>query len=229
MKNLNDDERFDALMKTLISRSAIDDETLNDLADSPAIWWQVQSRIAADKAAVSPWPPIAKFWRVLAFGIPAAAAVIVLAFVFTSHRSVETENRASGQSAAAPAVSEQTPLAAGSVTSDSLKPEPAAIVLHKSVRKTAPVRSAAMPAGPKPATAKPIGAAVAKKTEFKTDFIALTYARDAESGQIVRVKVPSSMMVTLGLVSTVEKPSNLVDAEVIVGDDGLTRAIRFIR
>jgi hypothetical protein len=69
---------------------------------------------------------------------------------------------------------------------------------------------------------------VAKKTEIKSDFIALSYARDAESGQIVRVKVPSSMMVTLGLVATVEKPSALVDAEVIVGDDGLTRAIRFI-
>jgi hypothetical protein len=73
------------------------------------------------------------------------------------------------------------------------------------------------------------GAAVAKKSaEIKTDFIALSYARNPDSGQIVRVRVPSSMMVTLGLVATVEKPSNLVDAEVLVGDDGLTRAIRFI-
>jgi hypothetical protein len=37
------------------------------------------------------------------------------------------------------------------------------------------------------------------------------------------------MMVTLGVVPTVDKPSELVDAEVLVGDDGLTRAIRFIR
>jgi len=28
------------------------------------------------------------------------------------------------------------------------------------------------------------------------------------------------MMVTLGLVASVEKPSNLVDAEILVGDDG---------
>src|SRR5258706_16009175 len=67
-----------------------------------------------------------------------------------------------------------------------------------------------------------------KAAEIKTDFIALSYARGAESGQIVRVKVPSSMMVTLGLVATVEKPTSLVDAEVVIGDDGLTRAIRFI-
>ena len=68
-----------------------------------------------------------------------------------------------------------------------------------------------------------------KRTEIKTDFIALTYARDPDSGQIVRVRVPSSMMVTLGVVATVKKPTDMVDAEVLVGDDGLTRAIRFIR
>ena len=68
-----------------------------------------------------------------------------------------------------------------------------------------------------------------KSTEIKTDFIALSYARNPDSGQIVRVRVPSSMLVTLGLVASVAKPSNLVDAEVLVGDDGLTRAIRFIR
>ena len=36
-------------------------------------------------------------------------------------------------------------------------------------------------------------------------------------------------MVSLGLVANVKQPSDLVDAEVLVGDDGLTRAIRFIR
>jgi len=45
----------------------------------------------------------------------------------------------------------------------------------------------------------------------------------------VRVKVPSSMMVSLGVATTVEKESELVSAEVVIGDDGLARAIRFIR
>ena len=65
--------------------------------------------------------------------------------------------------------------------------------------------------------------------EIKSEFIALSYARDPESGQIVRVKVPNSMKVTLGLVASVENPTQLTDAELLVGDDGLTRAIRFIR
>src|SRR5204863_5629257 len=72
-------------------------------------------------------------------------------------------------------------------------------------------------------------AVAVKKSEIKTDFIALTYARDSDSRQIVRVRVPSSMMVTLGIVATVKNSRDMVDAEVLVGDDGLTRAIRFIR
>ncbi|MBK9768379.1 MAG: hypothetical protein IPP63_15940 [Chloracidobacterium sp.] len=46
---------------------------------------------------------------------------------------------------------------------------------------------------------------------------------------MVRVRVPSEMMVTLGLVNSVEKPTSMVDAEVVIGDDGQTHAIRFIR
>ena len=65
--------------------------------------------------------------------------------------------------------------------------------------------------------------------ETKTDFIALSYAANTDSGQIVRVKVPSSMMVSLGVATNVEKGSDLVNAEVVIGDDGLARAIRFIR
>ena len=65
--------------------------------------------------------------------------------------------------------------------------------------------------------------------ETKTDFIALSYAANTDSGQIVRVKVPSSMMVSLGVATNVEKESELVSAEVVIGDDGLARAIRFIR
>ena len=65
--------------------------------------------------------------------------------------------------------------------------------------------------------------------ETKSDFIALSYAANSESGQIVRVKVPRSMMVSLGVTTNVEKISELVTAEVIVGEDGSARAIRFVQ
>lgn len=67
------------------------------------------------------------------------------------------------------------------------------------------------------------------KEERLTDFIALSYADKSESGQILRVKVPSAMMVTLGVVSEVRNSAELVSADVVVGDDGLARAIRFVK
>ena len=93
--------------------------------------------------------------------------------------------------------------------------------------KAMPVK-AVFVAPAKKRVARPLTAA-AEKTEIKTEFIALSYGRNPESGQIVRVRVPSSMMVTVGLVPSVQKPTSMIDAEVVVGDDGMTHAIRFIR
>ena len=50
-----------------------------------------------------------------------------------------------------------------------------------------------------------------------------------ESGQILSVKVPRSMMVALGVTTNAERNSEMVKAEVIVGDDGAARAIRFMK
>jgi hypothetical protein len=65
--------------------------------------------------------------------------------------------------------------------------------------------------------------------EVKTDFIALSYAPAPESGQILKVKVPRSMMVLLGVTDNTENASELVKAEILMGNDGLARAIRFIQ
>ena len=65
------------------------------------------------------------------------------------------------------------------------------------------------------------------KTEMATEFIALSYLPASESGQVVRVKVPRSMLVSLGVSINVERGKELINAEVVVGDDGAARAIRF--
>ena len=64
--------------------------------------------------------------------------------------------------------------------------------------------------------------------EVKTEFISLSYLPTPESGQVVRVKVPRAMMVSLGVSNNVSKNAEMVNAEVILGDDGTSRAIRFI-
>lgn len=220
----NSDERFDAFMKKLIAHTAIDDSEINDIADSPAVWWEVKRRIAEQKSEQGfAWSPVVKTWRLLLFGVPTFAAVAILAgfFVFRPAGDNSTSaplHTASSGTRSIAAISR--PVAADNVQ----VVQPSVDIRGKRSNDLGPATAAYK----RPAVRSTVNT-TAKSPEIKTEFIALSYARDAESGQIVRVKVPSSMMVTLGLVATVEKPSALVDAEVIVGDDGLTRAIRFIR
>ena len=230
MKKQLSDEQLDKLMQTLVNAAAADESMVREVADSPATWWGVQRQINEQKAAtLSAWPPIGKVLRWLMVGVPvaAAAALIISLFVF---RPAETSNNiASSVTQPVSTVAVNTPSTTSSVESpptvtktvqNPAKREKRDVVVAKFNRD---VKHRAVRTEVTTATN------TKKSAEIKTEFIALSYARDPESGQIVRVRVPSSMMVSLGLVVSVEKPSDLVDAEVLVGDDGLTRAIRFIR
>lgn len=226
------DEQIEHMMRQLLSDASPDETELADIAGSPATWWAVQRSINAQKdAAKSPWPPvnIIRRWLMIAVPTAAAAALVVAFFVFRPAGNVEH--------AAVPAVpvSTNAPVAASiePVTSGQSDPEPVpGPKVQQPVRRSQPVKSRATYARHQFRTSDVKTEQVASNTEtteVKTEFISLSYGGNAESGQIVRVKVPRSMMVSLGLVAAVEKPASLIDAEVIVGDDGLTRAIRFIR
>ena len=236
MKKQLSDEQLDQMVHHLLSDAALDDTAVNGVADSPTLWWAVQRQISREKeVSVSPWPPVVKFWRWLILGVPAATAAAVLIALFAFQPSGVTDDMA--VNVAPPGSNEIVAVPPHvNVVVDPVVNAPLSKVDNRSSKSanqlpTATNFVAAKHTENRSTTAnRNAGTTVVKKSaEIKTEFIALSYARNPDSGQIVRVRVPSSMMVTLGLVASVEKPSNLVDAEVLVGDDGLTRAIRFIR
>jgi hypothetical protein len=66
--------------------------------------------------------------------------------------------------------------------------------------------------------------------ETFTDFFPLINpAPPFERGQLLRVNVPASAMRTVGLPVREEHLSDRIDADVLVGEEGMPRAIRFIR
>ena len=77
------------------------------------------------------------------------------------------------------------------------------------------------------------GAARPSEPESMTDFISLvadaTPATPLEGGQLVRVQVPRAALASLGLPLNAERGNEPVKADVLVGYDGLARAIRFVR
>jgi hypothetical protein len=69
-------------------------------------------------------------------------------------------------------------------------------------------------------------------SEIVTSFIALDSVRGLakpESLQMVRVELPRSALVSFGLPMNVERADERIKADVLVGDDGVARAIRFVR
>jgi hypothetical protein len=236
------DEQLDRIAKNLLKDFTLDEETLGEIAGSPRLWWNVRRRIETEKARrEQSWLAV---FRPSIFAFGALAIVVCFGFAVWFSNSAGNSNYAAGQpdpvqprieeiagtpAAASPLVSPETDLKNPEISKN---PAPENAPVKISEPKTKFVARHQVRENP----AKRTGQAPGKKIpaqiaveETKTDFIALSYAADTGRGQIVRVKVPSSMMVSLGVAANVEKDSALVNAEVVIGDDGLARAIRFIR
>lgn len=68
--------------------------------------------------------------------------------------------------------------------------------------------------------------------EVATEFIPLTQAgpyTQAEEGHLVRVELPRSALASFGLPVNAEANGGRVKADVLMGQDGIARAIRFVR
>lgn len=68
--------------------------------------------------------------------------------------------------------------------------------------------------------------------EIATDFIPLSYMSAAslqDGGQIVRVQLPRSALANFGLPVNMDRYNEKVKADVLVGVDGMARAIRFVQ
>lgn len=79
---------------------------------------------------------------------------------------------------------------------------------------------------------RPALADTGRAQEVATEFIPLVqtgpYAQ-AEEGHLVRVELPRSALASFGLPVNAEAPGGRVKADVLMGQDGIARAIRFVR
>jgi len=83
---------------------------------------------------------------------------------------------------------------------------------------------------PPAATARGLTLPINQPKEIATDFIVLTY--DGEVGseaQLVRMELPRSAMASFGLPVNMDRADQRVKADVLLGADGLARAIRFVQ
>lgn len=239
-RNLSD-EQLDRIAKNLLKDFSPNDETLDEIAGSPRLWWKVRNRIETEKARREKGRFVGFRWQIPIFGALAilicfGLAVLVLNFRNDSNSTIAQENPVRNPVEEIAQKNGNSPTALPKI--DSGKPEtPKNTVSEKVPVKTVEPKTRFVAKNRNIENSSKRASKSSKKEvlpkneteETKTDFIALSYGANTDSGQIVRVKVPSSMMVSLGVKTNIEKESELVNAEVVIGDDGLARAIRFIR
>lgn len=231
------DEQVDRLAKTILRSVILTDEETDEIIDAPHVWRKLQNNIAREKSRRGQKRRIFFGWN----WQTAAAAFGTAAIIFAVGARVLFFGEPQTEIAAAPIQEITAPLSmlsaspgvgdAGAKTLNSVSP----VKIERSAPHIKSVDSDAAKRALKSAAIHPEFIARQSRknnrTDAKaaTDFIALSYLPASESGQIVSVNVPRSLMVALGVTTDTARNAELVKAEIVVGDDGAARAIRFLK
>jgi hypothetical protein len=224
------DETMDALCRDIVQAARASETEIEAAANAPFLYPQLLARIAAEQEAqrvvqeqkkrsgirdflVMDWA-----WQGRWIMTAAAVAVLVLggwAWLRSSPAETTIAQQQNGLAATLPTPMPEAP----DKTPDDVRALPAPVAKTSANAKTVTpkVRRALTPK--------------VTDTEIATDYIPLTYIAPSadRSGQVVRVEMPRSAMLAMGLPLNNEPTGELVKADVIVGDDGLALAIRFVR
>lgn len=165
-------------------------------------------------------PAASRRWLYIAAGVAAAAVIAVLiSLIATKTRSAET---------IAPEEASTRKEAPAGVQAPKPAPTPEKhLVSANPKRGVRPIKPAIKS---KPTT--PDAHAPSGEAEIATDFFPLVNRESLnqlDSGQLVRVELPRSALMSFGLPMNMERAGERIKADVVVGEDGLARAIRFVR
>jgi hypothetical protein len=166
----------------------------------------------------------------------AAAAIVALGLIVplrgwfgrTVQPTVAQKTPATPSSVAPPVAPIVTPGTGAGHVADNVPP-PAPVPVTGSVNRTPRTRNV-----PRTNTAPAIDPdqQVAANTEVTSGFIPLTYlnnATAADGGVMLRVEVARDRLAAMGLPLNLDRYGETIKADIIMGDDGVARAIRLVQ
>ena len=163
----------------------------------------------------------------------AAAAVLLVAFgvgVAAWNLRAPSKSQVDDVVVSKPIVDSPPPVA-----QNSPEPQPAATMESErdSEQKTPRrVNFAKGRTGHRRPTTAPTESVALAETEVATDFMPIGYVSSAslqDGGSVVRVELPRSTIVSMGFAMNMDRYGERVKADVLMGADGLARAIRFVQ
>jgi hypothetical protein len=159
-------------------------------------------------------------WLYVGAGIAALIAIVVL-LSLTVFRSQERQH-----SVQAP----ENRSAAGPNSTEKLQAAIQPLVSDRTQQKSYPPKSSSASKA-RSGTRLVRADQTSSEPEIATEFFPLMNREltQLESGQVVRVELPRSALMSFGLPMNMDRANERIKADVVVGNDGLARAIRFVR
>ena len=165
-------------------------------------------------------------WRGAAAVAAAAAVLLLLGLTSWVRFSKDGSQSPSQQLSVAPSSPTQPPV-------ESREEKPGILVSGEVARKSPSQKSPARTSKASRSSrdeARRESATVAQSSG--NEYLPLTYLADAtamESGTVVRVELSRSALISLGVPIEIDRSDELLKADVVLGDDGVARAIRIVR
>lgn len=172
------------------------------------------------RPAVGAIPASSRRWLYIAAGVAAAALIVTMISLTASRNQVlppPIQQEAKQSPPAHPEGPSATPRLEQSIVSSSTPKHKRRLSVPKRAEKPNPGAD---------------DSDASSRAEIATDFFPLVNReslRELDSGQLVRVELPRSALMSFGLPINMERANDRIKADVVVGQDGLARAIRFVR
>lgn len=204
------DQRFDEENLTSSLRLLADD--LASQNAPPEIEQKLRAAFRAQKVVRPVWRRHTSYWVAAGIAAVLLIAISVIAFRWNTNRN----HQMSADNAKPTPIKEEPRPIDRRLNEEPKKQE----VVAQKPRRRAPRRE------PRNEVANHVN------REIATDFMPLGYLNAAtlqDGGQIVRVELPRSALVSFGLPVNMDRYHEKVKADVLLGVDGLAHAIRFVQ
>jgi hypothetical protein len=216
-------DAIDAIGRSLIEAGKISDPEIDDIVLAPELYSKIRARIGSGRQAVKgPRFALLSPWTGAAFGSALLALAGIIGFAYL------TEPEPAAHGALASEISETMPVP----TRPAAPPEPPTMndVTDRAPESKIRVERVAVPRPrkrPAPMPEKIV------ESRPEPEFYALTYAGDpyetARGGRVIRVDMPRSSLFAMGVDLPLENEPESVMADLLIGPDGVARAIRIVR
>ena len=216
----HENRKLDEIGKAVVRADALSALDLDRIAGDPQLFVSVLKRIEADHAGAKARSIFRPAAAMASFALLSIAA---LAFIVVKNEPGVVSKRVTPSpiQEAAKTSSINQFAQPDQVVDTKLPPAETPVSVERISNKPAVVRSN-RPRQP-----------VAQQARHEGDFYALSFAGDPNEtergGRIVRVDIPRSTLFAMGVDIPLENEAETVKADLLVGNDGVTRAIRVVK